>query len=231
MAVVERHACEGCGRVFSLDNLTTVTMPGGSQTACCPECREYAETVASGESDIDQRQRECEGCTRKVLVSELEEVILPDGTGVLCCSSCAEHAPRRDGGSDASHRNERQEAETAVELQSRDPSKASRRRNLCQHCNDWYSIELYRVVTLDDRTEKFCPDCVEDARDEGIIKDVRMRRTEAYEVLGCTGFTDEDDLRDTYVERVKEVHPDREGGSRAAFKEVQRAYERLSADG
>jgi len=226
MAVVERHACEGCDREFSLDNLRAVTMPGGSRAVCCPECREYAETITDNGSDIDQRRRECDGCTEEYLVSELEEVILSDGTSVLCCDSCAEHAPSNDDEADT-RRQEESEAETAAELESKEPSKASRQRNLCQQCNDWYSIELYRVVTVDDRTEKFCPDCTEQARDDGIIKDVRMRRAEAYEVLGAAGFEDADDLRDAYIAKVKTVHPDRADGSRAEFKRVQAAYDRL----
>lgn len=226
MAVVERHACEGCDREFSLDNLHAVTMPGGSRAVCCPECREYAETVTDNGSDIDQRRRECDGCTEEYLVSDLEEVILSDGTSVLCCGSCAEHAPSNDDDSD-SRRQEATEAETAAELESKEPSKASRQRNLCQQCNDWYSIELYRVVTVDDRTEKFCPDCKEQARDDGIIKDVRMRRAEAYEVLGESGFEDAEDLRETYIEQVKRAHPDKKSGSRGAFKQVQAAYDRL----
>ena len=68
---------------------------------------------------------------------------------------------------------------------------------------------------------------MDEARKEGIITDVRMRRAEAYEVLGCSGFEDEADLRETYVEQVKQAHPDSESGSRSAFKEVQEAYERL----
>ena len=226
MAVVERHACEGCDREFSLDNLHAVTMPGGSRAVCCPECREYAETVTDNGSDIDQRRRECDGCTDEFLVSELEEVILSDGTSVLCCGSCAEHAPSNDDDSD-SRRQEATEAETAAELESKEPSKASRQRNLCQQCTDWYSIELYRVVTVDDRTEKFCQDCMEEARDDGIIKDVRMRRAEAYEVLGESGFEDAEDLRETYIEQVKRAHPDKKSGSRGAFKQVQAAYDRL----
>lgn len=230
MAVVERHACEGCDREFSLDNLHAVTMPGGSRAVCCPECREYAETVAGSDSDIDQRRRECDGCTETFPVSELAEVILSDGTSVLCCGSCAEYAPGTDGDDADARRQEATEAETAAELESKEPSKASRRRNLCGQCNDWYSIELYRVVTVDDRTEKFCPDCVDRAREDGIVKDVRMRRAEAYEVLGASGFEDADDLRETYIDRVKQVHPDRQGGSRDAFKRVQAAYERLQAE-
>jgi hypothetical protein len=229
MAVGERHACEGCDREFSLDNLHAVTMPGGSRAVCCPECREYAETVVDAGSDIDQRRRECDGCTEEHLVSELEEVILSDGTSVLCCRSCAEHAPSNDDRSDA-RRQEQSEAETASELESKEPSKASRQRNLCQQCTDWYSIELYRVVTVDDRTEKFCPDCMEQAREDGIAKDVRMRRAEAYEVLGAAGFEDADDLRDAYIAQVKAVHPDRTDGSRAEFKRVQAAYDRLQAE-
>jgi hypothetical protein len=117
-----------------------------------------------------------------------------------------------------------------VELEAKKPPSVPLRKNFCQHCNDWYSIELYQVVTLGDRTETFCPDCVDEARDAGIIKDVRMRRAEAYETLGITDPTEVTDLRVRYIERVKIVHPDKPTGSRAAFKEVQRAYERLQSE-
>lgn len=229
IAVVERHACDGCDREFSLETLHAVTLPGGSRAVCCPECREYAETVNGAQAEIGHRRRECDGCTDEFLVSELSEVILSDGTSVLCCSDCAGHAPSDDAGT-GSRRDESTEAETAAELGSKEPSKASRRRNLCASCTDWYSIELYQVVTVDDRTEKFCPDCVEDGRAEGIIAEVRMRRAEAYEVLDASGFADEADLRNAYVDRVKEAHPDREDGSRDEFKRVQAAYERLLAE-
>ncbi|WP_435360687.1 J domain-containing protein [Haloarchaeobius sp. DFWS5] len=236
MAVVERHACDGCDRQYSLSNLSAVTMPGGTQSVCCPECRRYAESVADTGDDIASRRRECDGCTDRFVVADLEEVVLSDGTRVFCCPNCAQHAPGRDADSSTTtttdHRDQtsEDEQEETAEVAEKEPSAATQRKNLCQQCTDWYSIELYRVVTLDGRTEKFCPDCTDDAKDDGIIKGVLMRRAEAYEVLEITHVEDEAALRDAYISRVKEVHPDRQGGSRTAFKEVQRAYERLQEE-
>jgi type IV secretory pathway VirB3-like protein len=52
-------------------------------------------------------------------------------------------------------------------------------------------------------------------------------RREAYETLGLDPGADEAEVRRAYRETVKEVHPDR-GGDEAEFKEVTRAYERLT---
>lgn len=52
-------------------------------------------------------------------------------------------------------------------------------------------------------------------------------RREAYETLGLDPGADETEVRRAYRETVKEVHPDR-GGDEAEFKEVTRAYERLT---
>jgi hypothetical protein len=51
---------------------------------------------------------------------------------------------------------------------------------------------------------------------------------EAYEVLGLEPGADQAAIRDAYRERIKEVHPDTEGGDEAAFRDVREAYERLS---
>jgi len=51
---------------------------------------------------------------------------------------------------------------------------------------------------------------------------------EAYETLGLDPGASEDAVRRAYRERVKEVHPDTEGGDEDAFKRVNRAYERLN---
>jgi hypothetical protein len=51
---------------------------------------------------------------------------------------------------------------------------------------------------------------------------------EAYETLGLTQEADEAAVREAYRERVKEVHPDAEGGDEEAFKRVSAAYERLT---
>jgi hypothetical protein len=55
-----------------------------------------------------------------------------------------------------------------------------------------------------------------------------MGRKEAYRTLGVSPDADEDAVKRAYREKVKEVHPDTEGGDEEAFKKVNRAYERLT---
>lgn len=51
---------------------------------------------------------------------------------------------------------------------------------------------------------------------------------EAYDVLGLDSDADASAIERAYRTRVKEVHPDTDGGSARAFKRVNEAYERLS---
>jgi hypothetical protein len=55
----------------------------------------------------------------------------------------------------------------------------------------------------------------------------RLSVAEAYDVLDLDPGADTDRIRQAYRERVKDVHPDADGGSESDFKRVQRAYERL----
>lgn len=48
-----------------------------------------------------------------------------------------------------------------------------------------------------------------------------------YDILDIDADADQDDIKQAYRTRVKETHPDL-GGSEAAFKRVERAYERLT---
>jgi len=50
---------------------------------------------------------------------------------------------------------------------------------------------------------------------------------EAYEALGLDPSASDEAVRRAYRARVKEVHPDTDGGDEEAFKRVNRAYERL----
>jgi len=54
-----------------------------------------------------------------------------------------------------------------------------------------------------------------------------LSASEAYDVLGLDPGADPDRVRRAYREKVKDVHPDTEEGDEAAFKRVQKAYERL----
>jgi len=58
-------------------------------------------------------------------------------------------------------------------------------------------------------------------------RDAAPTRREAYEALDLDPGADEDAVRRAYRSKVKEVHPDAEGGDEEAFKRVNRAYERL----
>ncbi|MEF8851645.1 MAG: J domain-containing protein [Haloarculaceae archaeon] len=53
---------------------------------------------------------------------------------------------------------------------------------------------------------------------------------EAYDRLGLDADADADAVKRAYREKVKEVHPDTEGGDEDAFKRVKTAYERLDED-
>ena len=50
----------------------------------------------------------------------------------------------------------------------------------------------------------------------------------ARQVLGVSADADQATVKAAYRERVKETHPDTEGGDKEEFKRVNRAYERLS---
>lgn len=58
--------------------------------------------------------------------------------------------------------------------------------------------------------------------------DGELSAREAYDVLGLDPGADADAVRTAYRERIKEVHPDTDGGDQAAFQRVRTAYERLS---
>ncbi len=51
---------------------------------------------------------------------------------------------------------------------------------------------------------------------------------EAYAVLDVDPGADDDAVKQAYRQKVKEVHPDTDGGDEDEFKRVNRAYERLS---
>lgn len=53
---------------------------------------------------------------------------------------------------------------------------------------------------------------------------------EAYDRLGLDPDADADAVRSAYRKRVKEVHPDTDGGDEDEFKRIKDAYERLSED-
>lgn len=65
---------------------------------------------------------------------------------------------------------------------------------------------------------------------DGTYRNGRTRpsRDEAYRVLGLDPGATAQEVKRAYRSKVKDVHPDTEGGSEAAFKRVNRAYETLT---
>jgi len=55
-------------------------------------------------------------------------------------------------------------------------------------------------------------------------------RAEAYRILGLGDSADADSVKQAYRRKVKEVHPDTDGGDEEAFKRVTEAYETLTDD-
>ena len=71
------------------------------------------------------------------------------------------------------------------------------------------------------------------ARADGARIDPRTNEItagEAYDRLGLDPDADADAVKRAYREKVKEVHPDTEGGDEDAFKRIKTAYERLDED-
>jgi hypothetical protein len=64
-------------------------------------------------------------------------------------------------------------------------------------------------------------------RTEAPGRDAGPSRRDAYETLGLDPDASDDEVRQAYRTKVKEVHPDTDGGDEETFKRVNRAYERL----
>lgn len=229
MAVVgdKRAGCDGCGRTVSLEELATVTMPDGHRVVCCPECEPHARAAAQKGGSLDQRRNDCDGCTDTYPVTELEDVVLEDGTVLTCCPSCAAEAPTGDG--------DEPSATDGTDTAAIDPDHADEavtdgEQRRCSHCHERSSAELFSVTTIDERTERLCPDCKADAEERGIVAAVEMRKTRAREVLGVDAEATPAELREAYHDQVKRAHPDRKSGSKSAFQLVTDAYDRLRDD-
>lgn len=221
MAVADerREGCDGCGRTVALEKLTTVTMPDGERIACCPTCEPHAREAAKKLSSIETKREDCDGCNDEFPPADLEDVVLTDGTVISCCPTCITEVPgRSDGGTDTSVDTD-EPAET---------TELATRRNLCSQCHEWVDEELYHVTTIDDRTEEMCPDCKALSEEKGVVASVKMRKSEAREILGVDEGVSDAELRKAFLTQIKSAHPDRKSGTRSAFKLVKEAYERLN---
>ncbi len=212
MATVDQHGCDGCEREFTAAELYPVEMPDGETAICCPECREHAKEAAQKQAELVATQ-ECEGCGEAFVGDALSEVLLPDGVTVSLCETCEAEAPG-PGDSESS-------GSTTTHREDDDV------RNRCDQCREWVSAELWEVVTVDDRVEEFCGACKNEAIEDGVVKTVHLKRAEAREILDVGRDAGERAIRKAYLSQVKRAHPDRDTGSRLAFKRVQRAYDRL----
>jgi len=251
---LQRGECAGCGGTHPVDDFELVELPDGSTVPCCEECREHAESV-SRRTSVDGHRGECSGCDEGFDVSDMEVVELDDGTTVACCGTCAEYARAAaettadepdygtDGGTDAADGPDargstgatttRSEPESSHADGDDDPSTSEEtaladQSAVCDQCGDWVDVELFEVVTVDDRVEELCPPCKDRARKNSVVTDVRMRCEEAYDVLDVDPGSEESVIRDAYLSRIKTVHPDSDAGDEESFRRVQRAYERLT---
>lgn len=236
MAVVDDRqvSCDGCGRTVPLEELTAITMPDGEQVACCPRCEPHAREAAQKCSSIDQRRRSCDGCTDTILASRVEDIVLEDGTVLTCCPECASQAPTSNSASGSpSHETDdaKRTAETTDDTRTRGhPESTDGDETLCTQCNEWVTAERFEIITIDGRSERFCPPCTETAKENGIVKAIGMRKSEARDVLSVDPNASNEEIRAAFHREVKRAHPDQKSGSRSAFQLVTDAYERLQKD-
>lgn len=211
-----------------------MTMPDGEQFVCCPDCEPHARSVARTDGSLDQCRAACDGCNGTYLETELEDIVLDDGTVLTCCRTCAAEAPGADADAsniDGDGGDEPGDSASTTESDRGSGDGTGADRNLCSQCREWTGAELFRITTIDERTERLCPDCKADADDRGIVADVEMRESKAREILGIDADATDADLREAFHEQVKRAHPDRKSGSQSAFKLVKDAYERLRDGG
>ncbi|WP_323676335.1 J domain-containing protein [Halorubellus sp. PRR65] len=210
-----RGDCSGCGERFDVNDMTAVELDDGTTVACCEECASYARAAARTTSDADAFGENADDNARDAERADADtERADSDADG-------AGEAGVPDADSD-------EEAVEAVDAADVEETALAETPSICDQCGDWVDVELFEVVTATDRVEEFCPPCKDRARRNGVVREVRMRRAEAYAILDVDPGRAEAVVRDAYLSRIKDVHPDREDGSREAFRRVQRAYERLT---
>ena len=213
-----RGTCSGCDERFDVNDMTAVELDDGTTVACCEECASYARAAARTTSDDAAFDDETD-------------------TPGADASPASDHAGRAD--EDRPNDDHAATEAAADDASDDDPTRVvaaadaeetalAETPSICDQCGDWVNVELFEVVTAADRVEEFCPPCKDRARRNGVVREVRMRRSEAYAVLDVDPGRAEAVVRDAYLSQIKAVHPDRENGSREAFRRVQRAYERLT---
>ncbi|WP_254862789.1 J domain-containing protein [Halovivax gelatinilyticus] len=211
-----REGCDGCDRTMAVGELRTVSMPDGNALACCPQCEPHARSAAEKLEELDTNRDQCDGCREEFKTSSLTDVVLTDGTVITVCPTCIREVPGNTSYSEETRAGTEETTEIA------------RRKNLCSQCHEWCDEELYRVTLLDERTEELCNACKSSADSKGIVLDVKMRKTEARDILGIDHGADDRTIRQAFLTQIKHAHPDRKTGSREAFRLVKAAYDRLA---
>lgn len=221
-----RGDCSGCGERFDVNDITAVELDDGTTVACCEDCATYARAAAR---TTDHDSAFDGAAADDAAARSTADAGATADAGSTADSAGADGAVTEESGAGAAGEDGSDVADgRKPEGGSVEETALAETASICDQCGDWVDVELFEVVTAADRVEEFCPPCKERARRNGVVREVRMRRAEAYDVLDVDPGRAEAVVRDAYLSRIKEVHPDSEDGSRAAFRRVQRAYERLT---
>jgi len=219
--------CERCENEVPESTLARVEFPDRSELYCCSNCRDELRDGASNTDSPSASGGRTTASNESTASTTANGRSMANDPTEANGTATKTNGKTRSNGTQASSTGESSDESGG---ESDDSSKPARTENVCDQCGDSFTIELYKVVTVDNRTEEFCPDCKRQAVEEGIIRDVQLRRAQAFEALGLTGSADQQAIREAYLRRAKEVHPDRDGGSRSEFMMVKRAYERLTEE-
>ena len=238
------RACEGCGETVPATDLQPTPLTDGQTLDLCADCVSEASTIyqsgdASGAQSADQGASagttigDGTGATGASVSSGVDATDAAKGAGTTE-DGAGSDGSGSSGSSDSSASDGRGGGDSSSgsdgTAEGGRTGKPATRDHVCDQCGDIFSIELYKVKTVDGRTEDFCPDCKDEGLHDGIVRDVELRRAQAYEVLELDGSADTGEIREAYIRRVKESHPDRSDGSRSEFMLVQQAYERLQSE-
>ena len=233
-AARSRSTCEGCGDSVPSGDLKPVELPDGVVLQCCNDCRTEA-SVDLTEEGAAEGQETATGSKRDPApdhdsAGTGDSVSADAGDGGSASETSASSTGRSGTSVRGSTPSQDSSKTTTPDTSDATESRPAKTENVCDNCKERFTIELYRVETIDGRTEEFCPECKREGVERGVVRDVHLRRAQAFEVLGLTSAADQDSIREAYLRRVKEVHPDREDGNRSEFMLVKRAYERLSEE-
>jgi len=155
--------CEGCGDGVPESELEAVELPDGVEIHCCQDCRKEASVDLTGDSTSVNSESSGRQGTSGPSTG-------PDASTSHSARYRSEsHRTTRSNGGRT--RSSRAESEPTTEISTETESTIANTENVCDNCQESFTIELYQVETIDGRTEEFCPDCEKthsDWRDNGI---------------------------------------------------------------